>query len=314
MEIIRGLHNLKSEHRDCVLSIGNFDGVHRGHQALVQRLKTLAQQESVPATVMVFEPMPAEFFRGRDAVPRLQRFREKAAALQALGVDRLLCLRFCERLRSLSAQEFVEQVLLGSLGIRHVIVGKDFHFGADRIGDGAFLADCGERMNFHCESAPLVCVGDEKVGSTAIRQLLADGEPERAAQLLGQNLFYRLGGRVTSGRQVARSLGFPTMNVPLRRNTALRFGVYTVLAHSGTETVQAVANVGVRPTFGDSEALVEVHALYGTGFQYGARIEIDFLHFLRAEKKFDSASALRAQIELDKSSAKQYFKGWKHDG
>src|SRR5690554_1508760 len=213
MELVRGLHNLRSRHRGCVATIGNYDGVHAGHQAILKRLRAHATRVGLPGCVVIFEPQPREYFSPQSAPPRLTRLRDKLALLEEQGVDRVLCLAFNRRLRELSADEFIQQVLIDGLGVQHLEVGDDFRFGCDRAGDFNLLKQWGQRKGFTVESASTVAENGERVSSTRVRQVLADGDFAQAERLLGRP--FSITGRVLHGQKLGRQLGAPTANVQL---------------------------------------------------------------------------------------------------
>ena len=226
MELIRGLHNLRPQHRGCVASIGNFDGVHLGHQAIVARLQEHAAATGLPARVVLFEPQPLEFFRPDAVEPRLMRLREKLAALDALGVDGVLCLHFDAQLAAMPREQFVEQLLIQGLGVRQLVVGPDFRFGHKRLGDVEYLKTVGRSAGFGVEAMPPLLLDGERVSSTAVRQHLSGGDLAGAARLLGRP--YTLHGRVSHGDARGRTIGFPTLNLPLRRKAVSLRGVFAV--------------------------------------------------------------------------------------
>ncbi|MDN6297943.1 MAG: bifunctional riboflavin kinase/FAD synthetase [Halomonas sp.] len=307
MRVIRGLHNLQTSHRGCVATIGNFDGVHRGHQAILQQCREHATRLQVPLTVVVFEPQPREFFAGEQAPPRLTRLREKVSLLRRHGVDQVLCLPFNEALRSLTGREFIGQVLLDGLGIRHLVVGDDFRFGCDRRGDFALLQSAGRERGFSVEHTRSFNVDDERVSSTRVRTLLASGNFSAAARLLGRP--YSLDGRVVRDQQLGRTIGAPTANLPLLpRPLALR-GVFAVVAERDNGVrYPGVANVGFRPTVGGTtRPTLEVHLFDFNGDLYGQRMTVYSCARLRGEVKFDDFAALKAQIARDQTCARRYL-------
>lgn len=304
---IRGLHNLRPSHRGCVATIGSFDGVHLGHQAILQQLQQVANACKLPSVVIIFEPQPHEFFAGDKAPARLMRLREKVQALLAAGVNRVLCLQFNDALRRLSAEAFVEKVLIEGLGIKHLVVGDDFRFGCDRRGDFALLQTIGSQRGFSVTDTVTLEVGDERVSSTRIRQLLEQGDFASAEQLLGKP--YSINGRIAYGQQLGRKLGVPTANVHLRRYRSPLHGVFTVTVKFADGSVyKGVANVGVRPTVtGDKKPLLEVHLFDFSRMAYGAMIDVTFHTKLRDEKKFNSLDELQTQLQMDIAQAKQFF-------
>ena len=306
-EFIRGLHNLRPEHKGCVATIGSFDGVHLGHQAILRQLIQVAREKNLPAVVIVFEPQPHEFFAGDKAPARLMRMREKLEALWAAGVDKVLCLHFNQELRSLSAEQFIDRVLVQGLAIKHLVVGDDFRFGCDRKGDFALLQIKGAELGFEVTDTHTLEIDGKRVSSTRIRHLLEAGDFAEAEKLLGKP--YGINGRVVYGKQLGRQLGVPTANVDLRRYRSPLHGVFAVTAifKDGTQ-VQGVANIGVRPTVnGLKKPLLEVHLFNFSRDIYGVVIDVVFRHKLRDEQKFASLDELKAQLQTDISQAKAFF-------
>lgn len=306
-DFIRGLHNLRPRHRGCVATIGSFDGVHLGHRAILRQLTDAAHQHGLPAVVIIFEPQPHEFFSRERAPARLMRLREKVQALFDAGVQRILCLRFNDELRALSAREFIDRILVKGLGIRHIVVGDDFRFGCDRRGDFNLLQTVGQEQGFTVSDSCTLEVAGARVSSTRIREALEAGDFALAEQLLGRP--YRITGRVGYGRQLGRELGVPTANVQLRRYRSPLHGVFAVKARlPDGRTYPGAANVGVRPTVsGDPQPLLEVHLLDFSGSLYGQMIEVEFHGKLREEQKFESVDKLREQLQKDIAQAKQFF-------
>ena len=308
MQLVRGLHNLRPQHRDCVATIGNFDGVHRGHQAILARLRERASELGVPSCVVIFEPQPREFFAPDTAPARLTRLRDKLALLAAEGVDRVLCLAFNPRLRELSAAEFVQKVLIDGLGVRHLEVGDDFRFGCDRAGDFAFLADAAVREGFTVEAATTVELDGIRVSSTRVREALSVGDFELAEHLLGRP--FQIAGRVLHGQKLGRQLNAPTANIQLKRRRVPLTGVYMVSIDIDGQTVAGVANIGVRPSVkSDGCAHLEVHLLDFAGDLYGRRLTVAFHRKLRDEQRFASLEALKTAIAADIAAARAYWQG-----
>jgi riboflavin kinase/FMN adenylyltransferase len=307
MQIIRGLHNLRSEHRGCVATIGNFDGVHLGHQAVFRYLLQKGQELGLPATVITFEPQPMEYFAPNKAPARLTRMREKLQAIHDTGVDRVVLLEFGAKMAAMSADDFVQELLVQGLDVRYLFVGDDFRFGNGRSGDIELLRRVGEASGFAVENMTTFAVGEERVSSTRIREALARGELELAAHNLGRP--YTICGRVAHGDERGRTIGFPTANIDLHRKVSPLHGVYAVLVHGLEEGPRlAVANIGTRPTVeGDSRYLLEVHLFDFSRTIYGEHVEVEFLKKLREERRFDSFELLRQQIELDVMEAADYF-------
>ncbi len=305
MRLIRGLTNLNMLSRrksspladGCVATIGNFDGVHIGHQAILEQVREKAESLGVPSVVIVFEPQPREFFQGSEAPPRLMPFRQKFETLMAAGADHVLCLRFNDRFRRLTSQEFIQAVLVDGLGVRHLVVGDDFRFGCDRTGDFMLLREAGKTHGFTVENTRTVTMNNERVSSTRIRKSLAVNDLTTAEQLLGHP--YEICGRVVYGRQLGRELNAPTANILLRRMAPLQ-GVYVVRARlQDGSAYDGVANIGLRPTVDGKQPALEVHLLNFTGTLYGHSINVAFRHGLRDEIKFDSIDALKKQIACD---------------
>ncbi|SFT57742.1 bifunctional riboflavin kinase/FAD synthetase [Halomonas saccharevitans] len=306
MRVIRGLHNLRDEDRGCVATIGNFDGVHRGHQAILEQCREQAARLGLPVTVVVFEPQPREFFAGGQAPPRLTRLRDKVALLGECGVDRILCLPFNDALRSLTAGEFIDRVMIDGLGVRHLVVGDDFRFGCDRRGDFHLLTEVGQARGFGVEHTRTFTIADERVSSTRVRTLLASGNFAAAARLLGRP--YRLGGRVVPDRQLGRTIGVPTANLPQPTHSLALQGVYVVVTElPDGRRLNGVANIGWRPTVGSTRPVLEVHLFDFDGDLYGERLTVLPCAKLRGEVKFAHFEALKAQIRSDLARAREYF-------
>lgn len=308
-EFIRGLSALHRRHRGCVATIGSFDGVHTGHQALMKNLVAAGRRLQLPSLVMVFEPQPNEYFSRGKVPARLMRLREKVAALFALGVDRVLCVRFNDAFRSLTARAFIEEILVRGLEIQHLIIGDDFRFGCDRVGDFQLLQDAGLRNGFEVKDTGTLLAEGDRISSTRIRQLLADDKLAQAARLLGRE--YRICGRVVYGQQLGRSIGVPTANIGLGRYHSPVHGVYVVELCADGVVYPAVANIGLKPTVdGSGKPLLEVHAIDAENARlnlYKKFVSVVFKKKIRAEKQFESLEQLRQQIVEDIASATQYF-------
>lgn len=304
MELLRGLGGLRDRHRPCVATIGAFDGVHRGHQAVIEQLAEQGHRHDLPVTVVTFEPLPREFLSGDRAPARLQSFREKYEALAELGVDRLLCLRFDAAMRDMTADRFARELFVDGLGVRALVLGDDFRFGRDREGDAVFMRQLGERTGFATLATHTVLCDGERVSSTRLRRALADGDFALAEALLGRP--YRMSGRVIHGRRLGRTLGAPTANIALRRPSLPFTGVYAVrVSGAGLRGEAAVANVGTRPTVATGQrANLEVHLLDGEHDLYGERLSVVFEGKLRDEQRFDSVDALQSQIHKDIARAR----------
>jgi len=307
MQLIRGEYNLRAEHQHCVASIGNFDGVHLGHQAVFSALQERSKALGVPTTVIIFEPQPMEYFHAAQTPARLTRLREKLAAIEGCGIDRVLMLEFGPHLASMEAGDFIENVLVNGLAIRHLFVGDDFRFGKDRCGDFSLLQQAGEQHGFQVEDMNTISHRDARISSTRIRQALAQGDFTSAESCLGRP--YRICGRVAHGNERGRTIGFPTLNVNLHRRVSPLQGVFAVKVNGlEKQALPGVANVGSRPTVdGGSQQLLEVHVFDFERQVYGKHVAVEFVERLRDEKKFDSFADLQRQIQLDAGRARALF-------
>lgn len=306
MQIIRGLHNLRPRHRGCVATIGNFDGVHLGHQAILGQLAEKADALGLPLVVVVFEPQPQEVFRPGQAPPRLTRLREKVQALRRYAVDRVVVLRFDAAFARQAPEAFIDRLLVRGLGVRYLAVGDDFRFGKDRAGDFTLLQAAGYRHGFEVVSLHSFLLDGERVSSTRVRAALAAGDLNEAEKLLGR--VYRMSGRVAHGDQRGRSIGFPTANIHLHRQVIPLRGVFVVELYGvAGEPLPGVANLGTRPTVDGQRTLLEVHLFDFDRDIYGAHVHVDFLHKLRDEQRFPDFAALKAQIEHDARQARDWF-------
>ena len=308
MRLIRGLHNVPEDFAGCVATIGNFDGLHLGHQTILASLREAGVAEGKPTLVMLFEPQPKEFFAPDSAPPRLANFREKFLDLRDAGIDYLLCLPFNEALRSMTADAFIQTILVDALKVKHLIVGDDFRFGCDRSGDYQSLVEAGRKTGFLVEDTPTHLVDNERVSSTRVREVISRGDLMTTAALLGRP--YRMCGRVAYGRQLGRTLDTPTANVLIKRRHLPLTGVFAVhatLEENGEEYI-GVANLGIKPTVaGTPEPSLEVHLFGFQGDIYGRHLSVELLHRIRDEKKFAGLDELRAAINADKTAAQQYF-------
>lgn len=307
MELIRGIHNLRPRHRGCVATIGAFDGVHLGHQAVLQQLMAKGVELGLPTAVVIFEPLPREYFAPVEAPPRLMSFQEKLLAFRELGIDRVLRIRFTPTFRDMGAEEFIRQVFVQGLGTRHIVVGDDLRFGRDRGGDFHLLKAMGAEHGYRVEDTSTLLDGSERVSSTRIRQALEQADFAQAEAMLGRP--YSIAGRVIIGQQLGRTLNVPTANLQLRRLKAAMAGVYAVqVLLPGGERFHGVANVGTRPTVGDlTQAILEVHLLDFDRDIYGQKITVQFCKKLRSEKKFSSLDELKENIHRDIADGRDYF-------
>jgi riboflavin kinase/FMN adenylyltransferase len=303
MELIRGIHNLRERHRGCVVTIGNYDGVHRGHQHMIAAVRTKAAELGVPAVVVTFEPTPREFFEGAAAPSRLTRLREKLDALALYGVDRVVVLRFDATTRGMGACEFVDRLLVDGLGARHIVVGHDFHFARRREGTVETLRAAGTEHGFTVEEVGQFLLDGERVSSSLVREALNRGDLDRATRLLGRP--YRMAGRVRMGKKLGRTLGYPTANLALHRKVVPLWGIFAVRATgAGLVGHPAVASLGTRPTVNGTDPLLEVHLFDYDGSLYGRYLDVDFVARLRDEQKFPSLDELVAQMHRDAAAAR----------
>lgn len=307
MQLIRGLSALPAFPDGCVATLGNFDGVHLGHQAVLRQAADQARKFGLPLVVLIFEPLPREFFAPHAPVARLTRLRERVAFIAELGVvDVLLVLRFNTAFAQLTAETFVERVLAGALHTRHLVIGDDFRFGQGRQGDFALLEQLGRRFDFSVQAAATWALDGERVSSTRIRALLAERDVAGAARLLGRP--FTLCGRVIHGDKRGRQLGFPTANVALHRRLSPLRGVFAVTTTlPDGAVVNGVANVGTRPTVDGQDARLEVHLFDFDRDIYGKLVRVDFLHPIRDEQKFNTLEELIAQITKDSAQARNWL-------
>jgi riboflavin kinase / FMN adenylyltransferase len=306
MRITHGFRPLGTSH---AVTIGNFDGLHLGHQAMLARLQDVARTRGLPTCVLSFEPHPREFFAPEQAPARLSSLREKAEHLQRLGIDRLHVFRFDRAFSALTADAFIEQVLGRTLQAHYVLVGDDFRYGAKRAGDFALLQSVGRTLGFDAEFLPTVEIGGERASSTAVRSALAAGELDHAARLLGRP--YSISGRVVHGDKLGRDIGFPTANIQLKHNRPPLMGIFAVeLCGLNGRTLPGVASLGRRPTVKGADAVpvLEVHLFDFDADIYGRRVRVDFLHKLRDEEKYPDLDSLVAQIRRDVDNAKHFMK------
>ena len=305
MRVIRGhTHPVSAP---VVLAIGNFDGVHLGHVALVEQLAAAAARLNLTPSVLTFEPHPREFFSPDSAPARLSTLREKLELLADCGAMQAMICPFNAAFAALSADEFIEQVLVRGLLVKHLIIGDDFRFGRGRTGDFSLLQAAGQRFGFTVEAMQSVTVDGERVSSSAVRVALAAGDMARAARLLGRP--YIIDGRVSHGDKIGRQLGFATANIRIKHNPLPMTGVFAVeVSGLGERPLPGVANLGIRPTVGGTRPLLEVHLFDFDRDIYGSHISVRFDHKLRNEQRFPNFDALKAQIATDASAARAFFK------
>jgi len=311
MHVYRGLPNPASR-TPCVLSIGNFDGVHRGHQALLARVRANANEMGVAAAVMTFEPQPREYFarkagEARSAPPRISNLRDKLEALATNGIDRVIVEHFSAPFAALTAERFIDEILIGGCRARAIVVGHDFRFGARRAGNWAMLEDAGRRLGFYCEQLAPIQIGNERVSSSAVRAALAQGNLKAVENLLGRR--YSISGHVVPGKRLGRTIGFPTLNLRIAHGRPALTGVFIVNVYCATsEPRPGVASVGARPTVDDSGCfVVEAHLFDFAQNLYGCLVRVEFLEKLRDERKYPDLAALTEAIAQDARRARAFF-------
>lgn len=312
MKVFRGLPNAESR-APCALTIGNFDGVHRGHQALLARLREAADLRNLETAVMTFEPHPREYFAQRAgdlsrAPTRIASLRDKLQSLANAGVDRVIVEHFNAHFAALSPDEFVSRVLVEGLHVKWLIVGEDFCYGSRRAGNMATLMEAGRRHGFEVEALPTVNNDGSRISSSAIRAALAAADFDHARQLLGHG--YTVSGHVIHGQKLGRTLGFPTLNLRIAHRRPALSGIFVVQVHGlAPQPLPAVASLGVRPTVDDSgRVLLETHLFDYKEQCYGKLIRVEFLAKLRDEEKYDGLAALTAAIRNDEEQARAWFR------
>ena len=305
MQLVRGIHNIQPKDHGCVLTIGNFDGVHKGHQRVISALVAKAKALNCVAAVLVFEPQPQELFAPDKAPARLCRLRDKYALLAELGVQRLICVNFNFKFASQSAEQFIEHLLVEKLGIKHLIVGDDFHFGKNRAGDFSMLTQAGKTYGFDVSDTASCKMANCRVSSTAIRKALEQDNLIDVENMLGRT--YSIIGKVFHGDKRGRQLGFPTANVLLKRRNSPLNGVFAVKVKTNNGLFNGVANIGMRPTVGALKPILEPHLFDFNGDLYGQRLKVVFKKKLRDEKRFNGLDELKAAIYNDIETAKAFF-------
>lgn len=307
MELIRHIHNVRPVHRECVATIGNFDGVHTGHQQVLAGLRARADELDLPTVAMTFEPLPSEFFGGENAPARLTTLREKLPLLADAGVDRVLVCRFDRLFSSQPPQEFIRRWLVDGLAVRHLVVGDDFRFGARAEGDFNMLVAAGQQHGFSVQSTDTWLSGDARVSSTRVREALANGDLEFASRLLGRP--FSLAGRVMRGDALGRTIGFPTANLKPGRQVLPLAGVFVVdVQEAGQPLRSGICNIGHRPTVDGVQPRIEVHVLDADRDYYGKHLSLTVRHRLRPERRFDSLDALKLAIAADESAARTWLR------
>ena len=304
MKIIRGIDNLNNEFTQCVVTLGNFDGVHLGHQQLINHLIEQGKKLNLPTAVMLFEPQPLEFF-SKQAPTRLTSFKEKVQLIEKLGIDYIIAVPFTQTFANMSANAFIQDWLIKKLSAKYIVIGDDFQFGRDRKGDINLLQQYTQNNQFSVESMPTFVWNNLRISSTAVREVLFNSDFELARCLLGRD--YAIQGRVVHGNALARQLGFPTANIHLNRKKPALQGVYFVKVKNccSNQYYHGIANIGIRPTIEGKKAILEVNIFDFSGDIYGQYLDVTFVCKLRDEKKFDSLADLKQQISQDVCTAKQ---------
>ncbi len=305
MKLIRRLHTAHpplTESAGCVATIGNFDGMHHGHQQVIRQLQAKAAELGLPAVVISFEPLPAEYFR-KPPPTRISPLRDKVRQLNALGIEYFVCLTFQQALANMAAEAFVQRILLDALQVRYLVVGDDFRFGQGRQGDYALLKTMGQQQGMQVVDTPTFELGAARVSSTRVREALEQAELAMAQALLGQP--YQLSGRIRHGDKRGRTMGFPTLNLRIPENVALRKGVYAVQVRGlGERPLAGVANLGTRPTVNGLGTRLEVHLFDFAEQVYQQHVCVEPVHFIRDEQRFASLDELKQQILKDAQQAR----------
>ncbi|MEM7194560.1 MAG: bifunctional riboflavin kinase/FAD synthetase [Pseudomonadota bacterium] len=303
MRVIRSTSQSKTGQAGCVLTIGNFDAIHLGHQAMLERTRAIADHLSLPLVLMTFDPTPEEYFRGDAASPRVNNFSSRFFALRKAGVDVMLCMPFDAELAQTDAGDFVDSIVVRNLNAKALFVGDDFRFGKNRLGDFNLLKEYADQGAFSVESLDTVTFRDERISSSRVRAALSDGDLDLARSLLGRS--FSISGRVTRGQQLGRQWGFPTLNIPMRRKPVMT-GVFAVSVRGVVDdAVTGVANLGNRPTVDGFKTVLEVHLFDFNEDIYGKRVCVDFVSRIRGERKFDDFDALKKQIKKDAERARE---------
>jgi riboflavin kinase/FMN adenylyltransferase len=306
MEFIRDLHNLHASHKGCVATIGNFDGVHLGHQTIIRQLQSASTATHQPAGIVIFEPHPQEFLHPERAPARLMRLREKLEYLRLAEIDRVVCLRFNHALANLPAEDFIRNVLVEKLGVQHLIVGNDFRFGNKREGDIHILTRSGKIYGFTLDCTATCKIEDRRISSSWVREALAAGDMTLAEKLLGRP--YAINGRIVHGEKRGRELGYPTININLHRSKSPVSGIFAARVHGlGSDLEKAVVSIGTRPMFGGKTINLEAHILDFDQNVYGAYVAVELLKQLRKEEMFDTINDLIAQMKNDEAEAREFF-------
>ena len=306
MKFIRGLINRKQQYKACVATVGNFDGVHRGHQAVITQLRELAARHALPTVVLIFEPQPIEHFLRGQVPARLTSLREKIEQFMVLGIDYLICLRFDEKMAAYTPNQFVEELLLKGLAVHSLVVGDDFRFGKGRTGNFKTLQSLCKTFGFAVYPTASLCVDGERVSSTLIREALEQDDFNRAGSLLGRP--YSISGRIVHGTKRGKTLGFPTANIELHRMTTPVSGIFAARAYGiGEQGLYSAVYIGTRPVFHGEHTVLEVYILDFDGDIYGRHMRVELLKKIRGDAMFDSKAALQLQIANDVQEVRNYF-------
>jgi riboflavin kinase/FMN adenylyltransferase len=311
MQLIRSIYSHKNDRPSdltagAVATIGNFDGVHLGHQLVINKIRDHSTQSKLPSMIIAFEPSAKEFFLKDNAPPRLTSFREKFSLIDKLGIDYFVCLHFNHALANMPAEEFIKKILVNTLGVKHLTVGDNFRFGKDRKGHFNLLQHHANKLDYEVEDTESFESNGKRVSSSLIREFLNKGEMDHAKKMLGRD--YSMSGRVVHGDEKGRTIGFPTANIPIKRKNCAVSGVFavTVLMQDGKK-YYGVANIGHRPTIGGTRTQLEVHIFQFAQDIYGKFLTVTFNKKLRDEKKFASFDELKKQIKQDSKSAQDHF-------
>lgn len=306
MRVIRNFQYCPEFAKNSVIAIGNFDGIHKGHQKIISAAKEIASKEKTKSAIMTFEPHPAKVFGNLKTHPRLTPFAEKARILKDMGIDFIFCIRFNKEFAETSADDFVNKIIKKYLGAKHIVVGSDFTFGKNKAGTGEFLKEASRKNGVGVSVIETIGENKIKYSSSNIKTLLKDGKIEQANNELGRN--HKISGKVIRGDSRGNKIGFPTANINLKTFVQPKYGVYAVKAYVLGKTYEAVANVGIKPTFSGTKPLLEVNIFGLNKDIYCEKISIEFFHFLRDEKKFEGVEELKKQISKDVEDAKNFFK------
>ncbi len=302
MNIIRGLHNL-GKHNASLVTIGNFDGVHLGHQQIIKNLVAKAKSTGLQSVLISFMPTPQRFFSNQQA--SLSSFKEKHQLLSNLGLDEHLLIHFNQAFSKLSAKDFIQDVLLDKLDMSYCLIGDDFRFGKGRQGDIELLKTLSKSNNFNVESTQSILCGNWRISSSQIRALLERGKLQKAARLLGRE--FSIAGKIVHGQQKGTTIGFPTINIPIKREISPVLGVFAVQVKLANNNHYGVCNIGKRPSLKGKKTLLEVFIFDFNQTVYGQHVEVVFKHKIRDEQKFDSFDALKTQIQQDVKAVERYF-------